>query len=99
MITIIEKLKVGMAFIVKTKKESEFEIGFRLGQVHWYKGQAKEITRGFVNYSRHKLNAYAVIEEVYKDNIKSKNVFEKLDFLKSKRPHGDDGLIYRYNLH
>jgi hypothetical protein len=35
---------------------------------------------------------------VYKDNIKSKNVFEKLGFLKSKRPHGDAGLIYRYNL-
>jgi hypothetical protein len=46
MIAIVEKLKVGMAFIVKTNKEGEFEIGFRLSQVHWYKWQAKEITQG-----------------------------------------------------
>lgn len=29
MIAIVEKLEVGMAFIVKTNKEGEFEIGFR----------------------------------------------------------------------
>lgn len=35
-----------MAFIVKTIRNGEFEIRFRLRKIHWYKGYAKEITRG-----------------------------------------------------
>ncbi|MCB2290870.1 GNAT family N-acetyltransferase [Clostridium sp. CS001] len=93
-----EKTKIGMAFIVKTSKDGEFEIGFRLRKMCWYKGYAKEITRGYINYSRNKLNANSVIAEVYADNLKSRNVFEKLGFLKFRHPSGEDGLVYRYDL-
>lgn len=93
-----EKIKIGMAFIVKTSKNGEFEIGFRLRKIHWYKGYAKEITRGFIDYAENKLNANTVIAEVHVDNLKSRNVFEKLGFLKCKHPDGEDGPIYRYDL-
>lgn len=93
-----EKIKIGMAFIVKTNNCDEFEVGFRLRRIHWDKGYAKEITLGFINYSRNKLNAKSIIGEVYADNLRSRNVFEKLDFSKSKHPDGEDGLIYRYDL-
>lgn len=76
----------------------EFEIGFRLRKIHWNKGYAKEITRGFINYLSNKLNADTVIAEVYADNLKSRNVFEKLGFLKFRHPSGEDGLVYRYDL-
>lgn len=94
----VEHIKIGMAFIVRTNKYKEFEIGFRLRKIHWYNGYAKEITRGFINYSKNRLSAKSVIAEVYADNLKSRNVFEKLGFLESKHPEGEDGLIYRYDL-
>ncbi|NEU04847.1 GNAT family N-acetyltransferase [Clostridium senegalense] len=59
--------KVGMAFIVEKDKHGEFEIGFRLRRVHWDKGYAKEITFGFINYSRNKINANSLIEEIYRE--------------------------------
>lgn len=93
-----EKAKIGMAFIVQTGESGEFEIGSRLRRIHWYKGYAKEITRGFIDYSRNKLNANSVIAEVYADNLKSRNVFEKLDFLKLRHSDGEDGVLYRYDL-
>lgn len=93
-----DNTKIGMAFIVNTGKCDDFEIGFRLRRIHWYKGYAQEITRGFIVYSRDKLNAKSLIAEVYTDNLNSRNVFEKLHFLKFKHPEGEDGLIYKYDL-
>lgn len=94
----IEKTKIGMAFIVSTDKAGEYEIGFRLRRIQWDKGYAKEITKGFIEYSKNNLNAYALIAEVYKSNKRSRNVFEKLKFSKFQHPHGEDGLLYKHNL-
>lgn len=94
----IEKTKIGMAFIVSTDKAGEYEIGFRLRRIHWDKGYAKEITKGFIEYSKNNLNASNLIAEVYKSNIRSRNVFEKLEFSKFQHPHGKDGLLYKHNL-
>lgn len=91
-----EKAKIGMAFIVSTDKLGEYEVGFRLRRIHWDKGYAKEITKGFIEYSKNNLNAYALIAEVYKSNKRSRNVFEKLKFSKFQHPHGEDGLVYKY---
>lgn len=93
-----EESKVGMAFIVKASNDNEYEIGFRLRRLHWNKGYAKEITREFINYGKEQLNAHAIIGEVYKENIKSRNVFEKLNFSKFPHPHGEEGLLYRYEI-
>lgn len=93
-----EKEKIGMAFIIKTDESGAFEVGFRLRRIHWYKGYAKEITGGFIDYSRNRLKAKAVIAEVYADNLKSRNVFEKLGFSKLVHPSGEDGILYRYDL-
>lgn len=93
-----KKDKIGMAFIIRTNINGEFEIGFRLRSMHWYKGYAKEIPRGFINYSRNTLNAHFIVAEVYTNNIKSRNVFEKLGFSKFNHPSGPDGLVYRYDV-
>lgn len=45
-----------------------------------------------------RLNVNSLVAEVYADNLKSRNVFEKLGFLKFKHPLGEDGLIYRYDI-
>ena len=96
--SITEDLKVGMAFIIKTNKSDEFEIGFRLRRRHWSNGYAKEITREFINYAKEQFNAHAVIAEVYTENVKSRNVFEKLGFSKYPYPDSEDGLIYKYTI-
>ncbi|MPN07020.1 hypothetical protein SDC9_154279 [bioreactor metagenome] len=93
-----EKTKIGMAFIVGTDKVGEYEVGFRLRRIHWEKGYAKEITKGFIEYSRSNLKASALIAEVYKSNIRSRKVFEKLNFSRFQHPHGEDGLVYRYSI-
>ena len=93
-----EKVKIGMAFIVPIDKYGEFEVGFRLRRTYWNRGYAKEITCGFINYSKQKLNANTIIAEVYIDNLRSRNVFEKLGFLKFKYPNSEDGLIYKYDM-
>lgn len=36
-----EKEKIGMAFIIKTGESGEFEVGFRLRRIHWYKGMQR----------------------------------------------------------
>ncbi|MDF2557637.1 MAG: GCN5-related N-acetyltransferase [Bacillales bacterium] len=90
--------KIGMAFIVKTKTYGEFEIGFRLRRIQWDKGFAKEVTRGFLNYSKYVLIANSLIAEVYTENIRSRNIFKKLGFEESSHPDGENGLIYRFEL-
>jgi RimJ/RimL family protein N-acetyltransferase len=92
------KDKVGMAYIKDYKEAGEFEIGFRLRSAQWNKGYAKEITRGFIKYAEHRLNAREVIAEVYSANTRSRNVFEKLGFEKSIHPDGENGLMYRYSI-
>lgn len=47
-----EKVKIGMAFIVPIDKYGEFEVGFRLRRTYWNRGYAKEITCGFISYSK-----------------------------------------------
>lgn len=94
----LSKDKIGMAFIVKTKGADEYEIGFRLRRVHWDKGYAKEISRAFINYAKDTLNAQTVIGEVYKDNLRSRNVFQKLNFKELPYPGSEDGLIYKYEI-
>lgn len=93
-----EKTKIGMAFIVGTDKVGEYEVGFRLRRIHWEKGYAKEITKGFIEYSKSNLKVSALIAEVYKSNIRSRKVFENLNFSRFQHPHGEDGLVYRYNI-
>lgn len=39
-----------------------------------------------------------MIAEAYADNLKSRNVFEKLGFLKFMNPSGENRLVYRYDL-
>lgn len=92
----VDKEKIGMAFIVETDKKGEFEIGFRLRRKHWSHGYAKEICKGFIDYSKKMLDAKYIIGEVHKDNFKSRNVFEKMGFEKFNHPSGEEGLIYRY---
>lgn len=94
----IDNNKIGMAFIVETKNIGEFEIGFRLRRSQWGNGFAKEIARVFIQYSKDVLEAQSIIAEIYRKNLRSRNVFEKLDFIKSRHPDGDDGLIYRRDL-
>ncbi|GAA0127404.1 hypothetical protein UT300019_33080 [Clostridium sp. CTA-19] len=76
--------KVGMAFIVEKDKHGEFEIGFRLRRVHWDKGYAKEITFGFINYSRNKLNANSLIAEIYRETSSNLNLFNNLKIFSYK---------------
>jgi RimJ/RimL family protein N-acetyltransferase len=90
------KDKVGMAYIIDYKEPNQFEIGFRLKSVYWNMGYAKEITRSFVKYAEYSLDAHEVIAEVYRANMRSRNVFEKLGFERLVHPEGDDRLIYRY---
>lgn len=92
------KEKIGMAFMVKTKNLDEYEIGFRLRRNHWEKGYAQEMTRELIKYGKDNLNAKTVIGEVYIANIRSRNVFKKLNFKELPYPGSEDGLIYRYDI-
>lgn len=98
----VEKLqdneKIGMAFIVPTNEKNEYEIGFRLRKIYWNNGFAKEISRGFITYSKYKLNAKSIVAEVDIKNSKSINVFNKLAFIQNKHPKSNAGLIFRYEI-
>lgn len=89
---------IGMAFVTPLEEDGLFEIGFRLRRCHWEKGYATEISRAFLQYAKHTLQASAVIGIVHKDNSRSRRVFEKLNFSCSSHPMGGDGLIYRFEL-
>ncbi|WMM23804.1 GNAT family N-acetyltransferase [Tissierella sp. MB52-C2] len=88
--------KIGMAYIIDYKEPNQFEIGFRLRSACWNRGYAKEITQGFTRYAENKLKANEVVAEVFRGNLRSRNVFEKLGFEESVHPDGEDGLIYRH---
>ena len=90
------KYKIGMAYIKGYLEPGQFEIGFRLRSALWNNGYAKEITRGFIRYAERYLNAHEIIAEVYRDNVRSRNIFEKLGFEMSIHPDGEDGLLYKY---
>ncbi|MBZ9689711.1 GNAT family N-acetyltransferase [Clostridium estertheticum] len=94
----VDKSRIGMAFIVKSKEINQYEIGFRLRRIYWDKGYAKEITREFIKYAEGKLGATSVIAEVYKANVRSRSVFEKFNFTEYGHPDGDDGLVYKYEI-
>jgi len=94
----VDKFKVGMAFIVKWKDADQYEVGFRLRRRCWDKGYAKEITREFIRYAKSDLQADTIIAEVYKANIRSRNIFQKLGFIELSHPEGEDGLIYKYEI-
>jgi RimJ/RimL family protein N-acetyltransferase len=90
------KDKIGVAYIKDYKEHNQFEIGFRLRSSHWNKGYAKELTHGFIRYAENKLEANEIVAEVFTENTRSRNVFEKLGFELSVHPDGEDGLLYRY---
>ena len=90
--------KIGMAFLTPLPSEGEFEIGFRLRRCHWKKGYATEISRAFLQYAKDTLHASALIGIVHKENLRSRKVFEKLNFSCTPHPDGGDGLIYRFEL-
>ncbi|MFZ5353502.1 MAG: GNAT family N-acetyltransferase [Bacillota bacterium] len=89
------KEKIGMAFIKVYAEPGQYEIGFRLRRLHWDKGYAKEITKGFISHAEAKLNAKEIVAEVYKANTRSRSIFEKLGFDMYQHPDGEDGLLYR----
>lgn len=92
-----EHEKIGMAFLLPYGDDS-YEIGFRLRRCQWEKGYATEISRGLMAYAKEQLHAVSIVGEVFRDNIRSRRVFEKLNFSCSPHTEGADGLIYHYQL-
>jgi RimJ/RimL family protein N-acetyltransferase len=90
------KDKVGMAYIIDYKEPNQFEIGFRLKSAYWNMGYAKEITSSFIKYAEDNLEAHEVMAEVYRTNMRSRNVFEKLGFERLLHLESENNLIYRY---
>ena len=92
-----EKERIGMAFLIPCDN-GEFELGFRLRRCHWEKGYATELSRALIQHAKQQLHASAVIGLVHQDNIRSRRIFEKLQFSCHPIPQGGKGLLYRFEL-
>jgi ribosomal-protein-alanine N-acetyltransferase len=74
---------VGIGVIIHLDKNpdaKEFEIGYRLPQLHWGKGYATEIARTFVDYGFNQMKLSELYGTINPENAVSQKVLEKVGF-------------------
>ena len=87
---------VGNVLLAPLLDTGEIEVGYEFGPEHWGQGYATEIARGALAHAWSTVKLERVIGIVYRENVASQRVLEKIGMLRSGvfRHQGDELLRY-----